>query len=44
LCVANIWRKRTKARTTWTLASTAILLFKTLASITAPCSVKAYGR
>ena len=32
-----------KARTTRTLASTATGLFKTLASIIAPCSVKTHG-
>ena len=37
---ANICRSRTNARTTWTLVSAARALFRTLASINAPCSVK----
>ena len=43
LCVIANSRSRTKALTTATLAATAIGLFKTLASMIAPCSVKAMG-
>ncbi len=39
--VASISRSLTKARTTKTLTSTARGVFKTLASMMAPCSVKA---
>jgi hypothetical protein len=41
LLVAIISRSRTKARTTYTLTSTARVVFNTLASMMAPCSVKA---
>ena len=34
-----ISRRRIKAQTTWMLASTATALFRTLATMTAPCSV-----
>jgi hypothetical protein len=45
-CARSLWtptnsRSRTKARTTWMLAATAAVLFKTDASMTAPCSVNA---
>jgi hypothetical protein len=38
-----ISRSRTNARTTRTLAATAVELFSTLASMITPCSVKAQG-
>src|SRR2546422_11440995 len=37
-------RNRTKARTIWTLMSTASGLFSTIAAMMALCSVKAYGK
>jgi hypothetical protein len=43
LCVATMSRSLIRARTTWMLVRTAMELFSTLATITAPCSVKAYG-
>ena len=44
LCVARIWRKRTKARMMAMLTSMACSLFRTLESKPTPCSVKALGR
>jgi hypothetical protein len=37
------WRNLMKARTIKTLTSMALGVFRTLAAIMAPCSVKAYG-